>query len=133
MTEKFWKSSQFHIFAYLLKAVCLLVIIYEDTWDDVAVWFVLIQTLLSVVLVTYRDIKLTDESRERRHNAVTSADFFLQIVAVFVLGLLWEYYRNHGKQFAFFFLIIAGIEAIVAIDPMLLINDAESEIKFVKS
>ena len=100
------KFLVFFAWFHLAYTVSLLLLLFEFTRYDGRVWFLLLQsTFTAVVLAVW---KLFPSFVEKGaplplFRAIRPLVFVLEGIHVFMLGLLWEYYRNIGATFKVFF------------------------------
>jgi len=107
------KSEKVYLFSNLLKAIGLGYVVYHDAYDDPSVWFVLFQSALSIILWFYLSYNRST-TRVDIHRLARPLNMVLRVVALFVLGNLWQYHNDNGATFAWVFYGVVIIEVLCA-------------------
>jgi hypothetical protein len=99
--------------ASFIKTVILGLLLWHDTYDDAAVWYLAIQTLSSVALIYYRDTHL-QTARKEVLNAISPIMYSMRTIAIGLQLMLWYYYHERKATFAFLFMLIFVVEVVVS-------------------
>lgn len=115
-----------------IKAVILSVLLYHDTYDDPAVWYMMLQTITSVVLIVYRDTHLHTAQPDVL-NVISPIVYAMRTVTIGLSLETWRRYNTGRAVFAFFFILIFLVELVISIAAGITVQTYNKAIKLVPS
>lgn len=103
-----------YVVGTFIKTVLLALLLWHDTYDDPAVWYIAVQTISGMILIVYRDTHL-DSIRPEVIDSISPIVYGMRTISIGLTLETWRRYFDGRATFAFLFIIIFIVEIAISV------------------